>query len=144
VQVLVDVETGEVEVERMCLALDAGRVLNPVAARGQAEGGLCQALGYALMEELVIAAGRTANASLESYLIPTAQDVPPTEVKFIESESKYGPYGARGLAELPIVPGAAAIANAVRDATGIDSSQLPITPQRLAAELERTATRVIS
>lgn len=144
VQVLVDVETGEVEVERMCLALDAGRVLNPVAARGQAEGGLCQALGYALMEELVIAAGRTANVSLESYLIPTAQDVPPTEVRFIESESKYGPYGARGLAELPIVPGAAAIANAVRDATGIDCSQLPITPQRLAGELERTATGVIS
>jgi CO/xanthine dehydrogenase Mo-binding subunit len=142
VQVLVDVETGEVEVERMCLALDAGRVLNPVAAVGQAEGGLLQALGYALMEELVVERGQTRNVSLESYLIPTARDAPPTEVRFIDSEGKYGPYGARGLAELPIVPGAAAIANAIRDATGVSCRQLPMTPQRLAAELEQLADRV--
>ncbi len=135
VEVLVDVETGEVQVERICLALDAGRVLNPVAALGQAEGGLSQALGYATMEELVIEEGRTRNLSLESYLIPTSRDVPTTEVRFLDSVDKYGPYGARGLAELPIVPGAAAIANAVRDAVGADCTELPLTGERVLAAM---------
>ena len=136
VEVVVDVETGEVVVERMCLALDAGLVLNPEGAMGQAEGGAGQGYGYSVMEELVIDEGRTQNLSLEAYLIPTARDMPATEVRFIDSVDRYGPYGARGLAELPVVPTAPAIANAVRDAVGVDCLELPMTAERVIKLIE--------
>lgn len=142
VELVVDLETGEIVVERMCLALDAGRILNPGGAMGQAEGGAAQGYGYSVMEELVIDEGRTKNLSLEAYLIPTARDVPVTEVRFLDSVDRFGPYGARGLAELPVVPTAPAIANAVRDAIGIDCLQLPMTAERVveALEADREAT----
>ena len=136
-QVLVDVDTGEVEIEKLHLVLDAGRILNPDGAMGQAEGGTAMGVGYAMMEELVVEEGATLNHSLESYLIPTVMDVPPIEVTFLDSVDKYGPYGARSVAESPVVPTAAAIANAIRDATGAQLNQLPMTPERvLAAHLD--------
>lgn len=144
VQVLVDVETGELEVERMCLVIDAGRVLNPPGALGQAEGGALQGYGYAVMEELVVEAGRTRNPSLEAYLIPTVRDVPPTEVRFLDSVDKYGPYGARGLAEIPVVPAAPAIANAIADAVGAECRRLPMTAERVLAEIDAATSRELT
>ncbi len=135
-QVLVDIETGEVEVERIFAVHDAGTIINPKGARGQVEGAVSMACGYALMEELIVDQGLIQNPSLESYLIPTVLDVPKITADFVELEDAAGPLGAKGLGEPPMNVAPAAIANAVTDAIGRTVTHLPITPERLLSLLE--------
>ena len=127
----VDLELGATKVLRMVAAHDVGRAINPLLAEGQIEGGIAQGLGMALMEEYV--PGRSEN--LHDYLIPTIGDIPPIETILIEEADAHGPYGAKGLGEHALVATAPAIASAIRDATGIMATRLPITPARLRAAL---------
>ena len=136
-QVLVDIETGELTVEKLTLVQDAGRILNPDGARGQSEGGTAMGFGYAVMEEIIVDQGRSKNNSLESYLIPTVKDVPEIITKFLDTQSDYGPYGGRAVSEGPVVPTAPAIANAVRDAVGVSINTIPVTAERLMEALDK-------
>lgn len=135
-QVLVDIETGQVTIEKLVAVHDAGKVINPGGARGQVEGGVIMGVGYALMEELLVDQGRTQNPTLGSYLIPTAKDVPGLTVKIMEIPEPYAPFGAKGLGEPPLTPTAPAILNAVVDAIGIPLYRIPLTPERVLAALE--------
>jgi carbon-monoxide dehydrogenase large subunit len=136
-EVEVDQDTGQIHVLRLISAQDAGRILNPDAARGQVEGAMTQALGATLTEKLHFDPdGRIRNWSLTDYRIPTVADVPHMEVIFIETEDATGPYGARGLGEHGIVAIPAAIANALADALDVDFYEIPITPQMVVEALE--------
>ncbi len=139
-EVEVDLDTGKIEVLRMVSAQDAGRIINPDAARGQIEGAMVQALGAALMEKLHFNAdGRILNSSLTDYRIPTSTDVPQLEVIFIETEDATGPFGARGLGEHGIVAIPAAVANAVAAATRLEFYEIPVTPEMIIEGLEGQA-----
>jgi len=135
-QVLVDIETGQVTIEKLVAVQDAGKVINPGGARGQIEGGVIMGLGYALMEELLVDQGSTQNPNLGTYLIPTAKDVPELTVKIMEIPEPYAPFGAKGLGEPPLTPTAPAILNAVVDAIGIPLYRIPLTPERILAAID--------
>ncbi len=130
-EVEVDIETGLIDVIRIVSANDVGRAINPQLVRGQVEGAVVQAQGYALLENLISVNGVIRNPYLSTYLIPSVLDVP-HEVKSIilEYADPIGPWGARGVAEMPLLCVAPAIAAAVCDATGIWLDDLPITPER--------------
>jgi CO/xanthine dehydrogenase Mo-binding subunit len=136
VQVEVDIETGLVRVLDVVCADDVGRAVNPQLVQGQIEGAVVQALGYAVMENLVSEQGRIRNPYLSTYLIPTVLDVP-VRVRsvILEYADPIGPFGARGMAEMPMIPLAPAIADAVHDATGVWLHTLPFTPDRVVAAL---------
>ncbi|HMH51649.1 MAG TPA: xanthine dehydrogenase family protein molybdopterin-binding subunit [Candidatus Acidoferrum sp.] len=134
-EVEVDTQTGVVRVLKLVAAHDVGRAINPQSVEGQIQGGAVMGLGYALMEEVVVQDGINLTTSFASYLIPTASDVPDVEPLVVESGEGLGPFGARGIGEPPIAPPAAAIANAIEDATGVRITQLPITPERVARAL---------
>lgn len=140
-----DLDTGQIHVLRLVSAQDAGRILNPDAARGQVEGAMIQAMGATLTEKLHFGPdGRIQNWSLTDYRIPASADVPHMEVIFIETEDATGPYGARGLGEHGIVAVPAAIANAVADALGADFFEIPITPHMVMESLEaNTSAKMI-
>ena len=131
VEVEVDPETGEVRLVDYVAAHDVGRLLNPVYAQGQVQGGVTQGIGYALFEEAVVEDGTVLSTDLTSYRIPGALDTVPVRCIFVEHPSKSGPYGAKGLGEPPVIPPAAAIANAVADAIGTHVHRLPLTPPRV-------------
>jgi CO/xanthine dehydrogenase Mo-binding subunit len=131
----VDLDTGQVAVRRVVAADEAGRIVHPVLAAGQVEGGTLQAVGYATIEEMGVAGGRYLNDRLATYLIPTALDAPETEVHFVERPFPDVPHGAKGLGELPIDVGAPAVIAAIHDATGAWVTELPATPARLLAAL---------
>lgn len=134
----VDEETGEVTVLRWVSAQDAGFAVNPLNVEGQIQGGTTQGMGIALWEEMVFDdQGRLRNPSLLDYRMPTAADVPAIETIIVEVPSEDGPYGARGVGEPSIVPGAAAVGNAVRDALGVRVDEAPITPERILRALGR-------
>ena len=135
-QVLVDIETGEVEVERLIAVQNVGKIINYGGAYGQMEGGCIMGAGYALMEDLLVEEGKTLNDSLESYLIPTAMDIPPTEIKLLEIPEPFGPFGAVGIGEPSMMGTAPAIANAVSDAIGVRMTEIPLTPERVLAAIE--------
>jgi CO/xanthine dehydrogenase Mo-binding subunit len=135
-RVLVDIETGEVTVEEMVAIQDAGKVINPGGALGQVEGGCAMGIGYALMEELLVDYGRTSNDSLESYLIPTAKDIPPIRARLMEFPEPYAPYGSKGIGEASLTPTAPAIANAVADAIGRPVRRIPLTAERVLDAIE--------
>ncbi len=135
-QVLVDIETGQVSLEKLVAVQDAGKIINPGGARGQVEGGVIMGLGYALMEELLVEHGTTCNLNLGSYLVPTASDVPELIVKFVEIPEPYAPFGAKGLGEPPLTPTAPAILNAVVDAIGVPLFQIPLTPERVLTAID--------
>ena len=135
-QVLVDTETGQVKVEKLWAAHDLGKSVNPLGIEGQVDGGVVQGVGYALMEELHIDRGRLTNPSLESYVLPRATDIPEVEYIIVEVPEPSGPYGVKGIAEATLNPVAAAIANAVADATGARTYEIPMTPERVLAALE--------
>ena len=142
-QVEVDVRTGEVFVEHVVAVHDIGRVVNPLTAASQVEGGVIQGLGFVLSEERVVdrPTGRVLNGNLEGYKIPTVRDVPKITVKFIdEPDAKANNIGAKGLGEPPIIPLPAAVANAVANAIGVRVRTAPITRQRVleALSLQRT------
>jgi CO/xanthine dehydrogenase Mo-binding subunit len=130
-EVEVDMETYEISVHKITSVADVGRAIHPVMAEGQIEGGTVQAMGYATMEDVVMKNGRMVNDRLTNYLIPTSVDAPEIETVLIESEYPYGPFGAKGIGELPMDGGAPAIASAIYNATGVMATELPITPERL-------------
>jgi CO/xanthine dehydrogenase Mo-binding subunit len=136
VEVEVDLDSGEVRVERVVQACDVGKAIHPILCAGQVEGGVVQALGYALLEELFTKGGRVQNARMQSYIIPTSLDAPHIETILIENAYPHGPYGAKGIGELPMDGPAPAVAAAVLHATGVLVSELPITPDRLLRALK--------
>lgn len=144
VEVEVDIETGHIHVLRVIAANDVGKAINPQQVTGQIEGAVVQAQGYAVMENLISDQGRIKNPFLSTYLIPTALDIP-VEVKTVvlECPDPIGPWGARGMAEMPFLPLAPAIAAAIYDATGVWLDQLPFTPDRVIQALRGQQIGVI-
>ncbi|HBY97496.1 MAG TPA: xanthine dehydrogenase [Chloroflexi bacterium] len=131
-EVAVDMETGRVSVTRNLIVQDVGRAINPLLIEGQVHGGATQGIGWALFEQMVFSEkGHLLTGSFLDYALPTARDVPPFEVILVENPAPNGPFGARGVGEPPIIAAAAAIANAIRDATGVRLTELPITAERL-------------
>jgi CO/xanthine dehydrogenase Mo-binding subunit len=137
-EVEVDTETGVVRVLRLVCANDVGRAINPMAVEGQIEGGAQMGLGYALTEELLVREGRVLNPDFLDYRLFTAADMPAIETIIIETDDPGGPFGAKGVGEMGGTPTAAAIANAVYDAIGVRLTELPMTPERVLAALEKT------
>ena len=125
----VDVELGLVKVIQVATAQDVGRVLNPIAALGQIEGGIAQGLGLAVMEEIVLDNGKMRNPSFTDYLLPTALDAPQVVAIMIEEPEPQAPLGAKGIGEPPCISVTPAIAAAIRNATGRDLPRVPIRPQ---------------
>jgi CO/xanthine dehydrogenase Mo-binding subunit len=134
-QVAVDTVTYSAEVEDFWAVQEVGRVLNPVLAGGQIEGGIAQGIGYALYEKVVWQNGRMANNQMTNYIMPTAEDVPPIHIFFEEIPFQYGAFGAKGIGELPHDGPAPAILNAIRDATGIGFHAIPLLPEDLFTAL---------
>jgi len=134
-QVAVDTVTYSAEVEDFWAVQEVGRVLHPVMAAGQIEGGIAQGIGYALYEKVVLDGGRMTNNQMTNYIMPTAADVPPIHVYFEEIPFRYGGFGAKGLGELPHDGPAPAILNAIRDATGVSFNSIPLLPEDLYAGL---------
>lgn len=128
-EVEVDTETGQVRIVKMVIANDVGRAINPVLVEGQLEGGLSMGIGYALMEELVVEKGEVKNPNFLDYKLPTAKDMPPTEIVLVETDDPGGPFGAKGCGEAGTIPTAAAIGNAVADALGFHLFELPMQPE---------------
>ncbi len=132
VEVAVDTETGQVTVERVLMVADAGRVINPVTASGQVEGGLQQVIGFAHCEEMVYdERGRLVNPRLGPYHVYKANEMPRMEVIFVQTEEPTGPFGAKSISELPMDGIAPAMADAIHDATGVWIREVPFTPERV-------------
>jgi CO/xanthine dehydrogenase Mo-binding subunit len=134
-QVAVDTVTYSAEVEEFWSVQEVGRVINPVLAGGQIEGGIAQGIGYALYEKVVLQNGRMANGQMTNYIMPTAEDVPTIHIYFEEIPFGHGGCGAKGLGELPHDGPAPAIVNAIRDATGVGFHQIPLLPEDLFFKL---------
>jgi len=135
-EVSVDLRTAEVRVEDFVAVQEVGKVINPVLAAGQIEGGIAQGIGFALYENVVWQEGRMVNGQMTNYIMPTAMDVPKIRVYFEEVPYARGPAGAKGIGELPLDGTAPAIANAIAHATGADVCEIPITPEKLMELLE--------
>ena len=133
VELEVNPATLEIAVTRVTAVFDIGRVINPVLASGQIEGGLVQALGYALMEKTGIKDGLYDANRMQTYIVPTMPDAPEIDVHFLEFPFQHAPPGAKGVGEIPMDGLAPAIANAVEAATGLRITRLPITPEALLA-----------
>lgn len=128
VEVEVDPDTGQVDVVRYVVAQEVGKAINPAGVRGQIQGGVTQGLGYALYENVQIVDGRYQERRLETYRLPLAPDIPDVEIILLEHPEAAGPYGARGVAEPPVLPVAAAVGNAIADAIGAPITRIPFTP----------------
>jgi xanthine dehydrogenase YagR molybdenum-binding subunit len=143
-EVAVDVETGEVRVERLAAIHDVGRVINPLGARSQVEGGIIQGIGHTLSEQRLVdpASGQVLTQTLDAYKLPTIADVPEIVVELLDIPDEHlTNLGSKGLGEPPIVPTAAAIVNAIRDATGADVRSLPVTRAELLRALSEVRER---
>ena len=136
-ETVVDVETGEVEITDFVAAFDIGRAINPKLVEGQIEGGVAMGLGYALMENVVVDKGYIQNLGLENYLIPTSLDVPKIKPIILEVNNKYGPYGAKGIGEMPNIPATPAILNAIANACGARVRSLPADPEGVFRALRK-------
>ncbi len=136
-EVEVDLDTFETRVTRIITAQDVGRAIHPLIVEGQIEGGTLQAVGYGLFEDVVWDNGRVVNNRLTNYIIPTALDTPEIETILVEKEYPHGPFGAKGIGELPMDGAAPAIAAAVFNATGAFVPEIPITPERLMDRLSK-------
>ncbi|MBE3072147.1 MAG: molybdopterin-dependent oxidoreductase, partial [Acidobacteria bacterium] len=134
-----DPVTYEIRPVRMTAVQEFGRPINPMLAAGQIEGGTAQGVGYALLEEVVMRDGRMANAQLTNYLVPTTMDTPPIDVVIVENRYRHGPFGAKGVGELPFDGAAPAVVNAIRH-LGIDIRALPATPERIMEAIDRAGT----
>jgi CO/xanthine dehydrogenase Mo-binding subunit len=144
-EVAVDVETGEVVVERVAAIHDVGRIVNPLGARSQVEGGIIQAIGHTLSEQRLLdpVSGAVLTQTLDAYKLPTIADVPEVVAEFVdEPDPHLTNLGSKGLGEPPIVPTAAAIANAIRDATGADVRSLPVTREEMLRALREARERL--
>ncbi len=136
----VDPETGHVDVIRYTAIQDAGRAIHPAYVEGQMQGGAVQGIGWALNEEYLFDdEGRMENASFLDYRMPVASDLPMIDTVIVEVPNPIHPYGVRGVGETPIVPPLAAVANAVKHASGVRMQSLPISPPRLLAALQEQA-----
>jgi len=143
-EVAVDVETGEIRVERIAAIHDVGRIINPLGAQSQVEGGIIQGIGHTLSEERLLdpQSGTTLTVTLDSYKLPTIADVPEIVCEFVDKPDEHlTNLGSKGLGEPPIIPTAAAIANAIRDATGADVRSLPITREEMLRALREAEER---
>jgi CO/xanthine dehydrogenase Mo-binding subunit len=135
-EVEVDEITGETTVTNYVAAQDVGYALNPALVEGQVQGGVGQGIGWALYEGLAFDnSGQLITASLMDYAIPRAAHIPPIDIVLVEVPSEHGPYGAKGIGEPPAIPGPAAIANAIKDVTGVRIDEFPIRPESLANKL---------
>jgi CO/xanthine dehydrogenase Mo-binding subunit len=134
-EVSFDELTYEARVQDFVAIQEVGRVLNPVLAAGQIEGGVAQAIGFALFENVVWKDGRMANNQMTNYIIPTPADIPPIRVFFEENPYAYGPGGAKGIGELPMDGAAPAILNAIENATGVSFNRIPLMPEMLMEKL---------
>jgi putative selenate reductase molybdopterin-binding subunit len=131
-RVAVHRQTGEIRILKSIQAADAGVVINPMQCRGQVEGGIAMALGAALFESVgVDGSGRVTNRTFREYHIPAYADIPPSRVHFASTFDRFGPVGAKSMSESPFNPVAAALGNAIRDATGVRFHQTPFTPDRI-------------
>ncbi len=136
VEVEVDIETGHVHIVRFISADDVGQAINPALVEGQVEGAVVQAQGYAILEDFKTKDGRVLTDQLSTYLIPTIWDIPEkVETVMVEVPDPNGPWGARGLGELPFLPVAPAIGAAIHDATGVWVNEFPFTPERVLRAL---------
>jgi CO/xanthine dehydrogenase Mo-binding subunit len=140
-RVAVDLNSFEVNVEDVVAVQEVGKVIHPVLASGQIEGGVAQAIGWALYEQVVWREGRMANGQMTNYIMPTSMDLPPIRVDFVGFPYPHGPAGAKGIGELPMDGPAPAIFNAVHHATGLDVRQLPLTPEVLSDVFASVAER---
>jgi xanthine dehydrogenase D subunit len=132
----VDLDLGLVRVVEVTTAQDVGRVLNPLQVTGQIEGGISQGVGFAVMEEIVVDRGVVRNPSFTDYIIPTALDMPVVEIAgIIEQPEPGSPHGAKGVGEPPSISSTAAVAAAIRDATGLELGRVPVKPQDIALAL---------
>ena len=139
-EVEVDTETGIIEVKKMVESCDPGHIVNPELYKAQVEGGMMQALGTVLFEELKLKDGKVLNKSFVDYKIPTIDNAPETFIAMgVEHPEETGPYGARGIGEPAMVPGAPAIADAIYNATGCRFTEMPITPERMLKALQEKA-----
>ena len=140
VEVEVDTGTGHVRVLRVVVADDVGKAINPDLVVGQIEGAVVQAQGYAITEDMKMKDGRVLSDQLSTYLLPTILDIPGTvESVIVETADPNGPWGARGLGEIPFLPLVPAIAAAIHDATGVWIDEFPFTPERVYTALHRAA-----
>jgi xanthine dehydrogenase D subunit len=136
----VDVELGLVKVVQVATAQDIGKALNPLAVTGQIEGGIAQGVGLAVMEEIVVDGSRIRNPSFTDYLLPTPLDMPPVEQTWIEQPERGAPYGAKGVGEPPTISSTGAVLAAIRQATGLPLSRIPVRPDDIALAREQAAT----
>jgi CO/xanthine dehydrogenase Mo-binding subunit len=139
VELEVDLETGETRVLRVHSGHDVGRCINPTTGEGQVEGGVVQGLGYALVEEHSLENGRILNDQFSTYIIPTPLDVPEIRSILVEHEYPWGPYGAKGLGETPLIAVAPAVTSAIHHAAGVRLFEIPATPERVFGALRRAA-----
>jgi CO/xanthine dehydrogenase Mo-binding subunit len=134
----VDPETGQVTVLRYTAAQDVGRAIHPSYVEGQVQGGAAQGVGWALNEEYIFDRdGRMENPGFLDYRVPVASDLPMIDAILVEVPNPRHPYGVKGVGEVPIVPPLAAVANAVRGATGVRIPDLPLSPPRIMAAMEK-------
>lgn len=143
-EVTVDTATYSVTVDDFVALQEVGKVLHPVLAAGQIEGGVAQGIGYALYEKVVWNKGQMMNNQMTNYIIPTSQDIPPIRVYFEEIPYAYGPYGAKGIGELPMDGPAPAIVNAIVNATGGDFRSIPLLPEDIFAVLTAATAEVVA
>ena len=131
-EIVVNTKTGKIDVDRLLMVVDCGRVINPATAAGQVEGGMAQALGFSLTEEMLFDQdGQPVNPNLRDYHIPRAAEMPAMDVIFVQTDEPSGPYGAKSVSEISIDGVAPAMASAVHDAAGIWARELPYTPERI-------------
>ncbi len=138
VEVEVNILTGQVRVLRVISVHDVGQAINRQQVEGQIEGCLAQALGYALLEDFQVRDGHVLTPHFSTYLLPTVLDMPEVIPVVLELADPNGPYGARGVAEMALVPFAPAVSAAIHDATGVWLTRLPMTPERVLAALNAT------
>jgi CO/xanthine dehydrogenase Mo-binding subunit len=138
----IDSETGQSHLLRVVCADDVGKAINPRLVEGQIEGAVVQAAGYALLEDFQQEGGRVSTAHLSTYLIPTIVDVPDSvDPVILEFPDPIGPWGARGMAEMPYLPLAPAVIAAAHDAVGVWLDEFPLTPPRVLRGLRRREVR---
>jgi putative selenate reductase molybdopterin-binding subunit len=131
-EITVDIETGQVTVDKLVMAVDSGTIVNPVTAGGQIEGGMTQALGYAVCEEMTYDdQGRSLANDLYDYKIFRADEMPELDVIFVETKEPSHPFGVKAVAEIPMDGVGPAVVNAILDATGAQVNEIPATPERV-------------
>lgn len=135
-----DTDTGHIRVLKLASAFDVGKVINRQQCQAQVVGGVVQGLGSAIHEKFVFQDGRLVNNSFSDYKIPTAKDIPAEMVQFfVETPHPQGPYGARGVAEHPMISVPSVIGNALTNATGVEFFELPLDPERVYLTLKHAA-----